>query len=200
MTGPERVALQRGFPSRAWSRLGWYLTAGSVVVVVMFVLFGSEPRQLESGRTNMLAVAPIAMVILFAVASTPFVLALFRRPLIAADHYALTVRPGILRTLMVPWARIIEVAAYAVSGEPFLLVRCGRRRGGSGDWPRWWDRTVLRAAVRGGRAHSGLASSLSGYDVAVRLDEFAGSPAAHLATLAAFAPDHVMIADELRSS
>lgn len=197
MAGPERIALQRGFPSRAWGRLGWYVTAGVAATVVVFVLFGNEPRRLESGRINLLALAPAGAALLFVLVAIPFVLALFRRPVVAADHYALTVRPGILRTLMLPWARIVEIAAYGAKDEPFLLVRCGGRRSQLGDWPGWLDRAVLRAAARTGRAH-GTAAAVAAYDVAVRLDEFAGSPAAQISALAAFAPDHVIVANELR--
>ena len=37
------------------------------------------------------------------------------------------------------------------------------------------------------------------YDLAVRMNEFVGDPAAQLASLAAFAPRHVMVADDIVS-
>ncbi|MBX6722698.1 MAG: hypothetical protein IRY92_05630, partial [Dactylosporangium sp.] len=105
MVGPHRIEWRRKFPVRAWRRLGWYATSGAGVVLVGFVLFGAEPERLESGRPNPLAFIPTGLSVLFVLAATPFVLALFRRPVVAADHYALSVRPGILRTLLLPWAR-----------------------------------------------------------------------------------------------
>jgi hypothetical protein len=197
MAGPERIAWRRGFPSRAWGRLGWFVTLGTAIVVIGYVLFGAEPLRLESGRANPLALVPIGLAILLGLAATPFLLALFRRPAVAADHYALSIRPGILRTLLLPWARIVEIAAYGMRDEPFLLVRCGNRRDRLGDRPRWWDRFVLRAAIRSSRAHRGEGPAVAAYHVAVRMDEFVGDPAAQLAALAAFAPHHVFVADEL---
>ncbi|HET6214706.1 MAG TPA: hypothetical protein VFE14_17705, partial [Micromonosporaceae bacterium] len=156
-------------------------------MVIAYVLFGNEPAQLDSGRSNPLARMPAGVAALFVAVATPFVLALFRRPLVAADHYALSVRPGILRTLLLPWARIVEIAAYGVREEAFLLVRCRDGADRLGDLPRWWDRTVLRAAMRGERQPRGSGPVVAAYDVAVRMDEFVGDPAAQLAALAAYA-------------
>lgn len=197
MVGPDRIEWRRGFPSRAWGRLGWYVTGGSTVIVVVFVLFGSEPEKLDTGRTNPLALAPTGVTILVAVIAMPFVLALLRRPVVAADHYALTVRPGILRTLLLPWAHIAEVAAYRARDEPFLLIRCGNRRDHLGDVPRWWDKAVLRAALRSSRRPAGSGSGAAAYHLAVRMDEFVGPPNALLASLAPFAPNHVIVTDAL---
>jgi len=197
VVGPHRIEWRRKFPVRAWRRLGWYATSGAGVVLVGFVLFGAEPERLESGRPNPLAFIPTGLSVLFVLAATPFVLALFRRPVVAADHYALSVRPGILRTLLLPWARIVEITAYGVPVESYLLVRCDGRAGQLGDRPRWWDRFVLRAAVRGRRRLGRSGRPVEQYDVAVRMDEFVGDPAAQLASLAAFAPHHVVVTDSL---
>lgn len=192
MAGPDRIVWRRGFPSRAWGRLGWYVTLGATAVVIGYVLFGSESARLETGESNPLALIPTGLTIIVTIAATPFLLALFRRPVVAADHYALSIRPGFLRTLVLPWARIAEVAAYGARDEAFLLVRCANRRSRLGDRPRWWDRTVLRAAKRGGEG-----PTVGAYDLAVRMDEFVGDPGVRLASLAALAPRHVIVADDL---
>jgi hypothetical protein len=197
MAGPEGIEWRRGPRTRAWGRLSWYGLLGGIVVIIAFVLFGSEPSQLDSGRSNPLALMPTGVTVLWVAVATPFVVALFRRPLVAADHYALSVRPGILRTLMLPWARIVEIAAYGVRDEAFLLIRCRNGQDRLGDLPRWWDKLVLRAATRGRWPRRGGGPVVSAYDVAVRMDEFVGDPASQLAALAAFAPHHVVIADEL---
>ncbi|HET8640462.1 MAG TPA: hypothetical protein VFM37_00900, partial [Pseudonocardiaceae bacterium] len=107
------------------------------------------------------------------------------------------VRPGFLRTLLVPWAYVAEVTTYTSRGETFLLVRChGRRDGRLGDWPRCWDRSVLRSAVRISRMQRGRGSAVTGYHLAVRIGEFVGTPQAQLASLRSVAPDHVVVADE----
>jgi hypothetical protein len=197
MAGPGRIEWRRGFPSRAWGRLGWYIAFGAVAVVIGYVLFGAEPAHLESGQRNPLALVPAGLAVLFGLVATPRVVALFRRPVVAADHYALSIRPGILRTLLLPWARIAEVAAYGMRDEPFLLVRCGPARGRPGDRLRWWDRFALREAIRASRVHRGEGPDVTAYHVAVRMDDFVGDPAAHLAALAALAPHHVLVTDEL---
>jgi hypothetical protein len=197
MASVGRIEWRRGFPSRAWGRLGWYLALSAVAVVIGYVLFGSEPGRLESGRRNPLALVPVGLAVLFGLVAVPRVVALFRRPLVAADHYALSIRPGILRTLLLPWARIAEIAAYGLRDEPFLLVRYGSRQGRLGDRLHWWDRFALRAAIRASRVHRGEGPDVRAYHVAVRMDEFVGEPEAHLASLAAFAPHHVVVTDEL---
>lgn len=201
MAGGDRIAWRRAFPSRAVGRLGWYVTLGAAATVIGYVLFGAEPQRLESGRANPLALVPAGLVLVFGLGSMPFVAALFRRPYVAADHYALTIRPGILRTLLLPWARVAEIAVYGLRDEPFLLVRCGRQRDRRsdrlGDRPHWWDRSILRAAARVGREHRRPEPAVGTYDVAVRMDEFVGDPSVQLAALAAFAPGHVIVADEL---
>jgi len=199
VVGPYRIEWRRRFPSRAWRRLGWYVVSGAGVTIAGFGLFGAEPERLESGRSNPLAFVPTGLSLLFALAATPFVLALLRRPLVTADHYALSVRPGMLRTLLLPWAGIAEITAYGVPDDAFLLVRCDRRARRLGDRPRWWDRSVLRAAVRSTRELRRPGRPIEEYDLAVRMNEFVGDPAAQLASLAAFAPRHVMVADDIVS-
>jgi hypothetical protein len=125
--------------------------------------------------------------LLVVVAAIPLVLAVVRRPLIVADHYALSIRPGIWRTLLVPWAGITEVAAVTVREVPLLLVRCDPVRSRSGDRLRWWDQRVLRS---GG-------DLTAGYHLAVRMDEFVGEPAAQLVALAAWAPGQVYVTNRL---
>lgn len=197
MVGPDRIEWARRLPLRAWRRLGWYATVGATAIVIGYVLFGAEPERLESGRSNPLALVPTGLAVLFVLTATPYVLALVRRPIVAVDHYALVVRPGILRTLLLPWARIAEIAAYGPREDAFLLVRCDQRAGRFGDRPRWWDRFVLRSAVRASQVRRRRGPSPRRYDVAVRMSEFVGDPAAQLASLAAFAPHHVLVADDL---
>jgi hypothetical protein len=128
------------------------------------------------------------------VGAAPLVVMLVRRPLVAANHYALTVRPGSVRTLVLPWAHIAVVSVRRVGREPYLLVRCRQSLGALGDHPTWLDQGVLRAVVRVPRAGSALAGE---YDLAVRLRDFVGHPNAQLSALAAFAPDHVFIASDV---
>ncbi|HET8681553.1 MAG TPA: hypothetical protein VFM54_06730 [Micromonosporaceae bacterium] len=202
MSGPARIEWRRAFPFRALGVLAWYVILGAAALVAAIVLFGSEPATLSSGRLNPLSLAPAVVGVLVAAIGVPVVLALLRRPIVSADHFALTVRPGYLRTLMLPWAHITEVATYAGRGETFLLVRCGGRRDDRlGDWPHWWDRSVLRSAARASRMsrlQRGRGPAVAGYHLAVRMGEFAGSPQAQLAALCSVAPDHVVVASERR--
>lgn len=187
MPAAQPLVWRHRFPARALRRLGWFLLGSGSVAAVAWVLFGAEPNRLPSGEPNPLALVPLATTLLLAAAAVPLLLRVFRRPRVGADHYALTVRPGLLRTLLLPWASVAEVTAVSVRGEPLLLVRCRHGRGRTGDRPRWYDRGVLRAAGGAG----------AGYDVAVRLDEFAGAPGDRLASLAAWAPGQVEITDGL---
>jgi hypothetical protein len=189
MAGPERIEWRRAFPSRALAALAWYVALAGVVFGLVWALFGDEQALLDDGRPNPLAVVvPLASVLAF-VGCVPLVLALVRRPLVAADHYALTVRPGTVRTLVLPWVRITCVAARRIDRESYLLVRCRRDLEALGDHPTWLDQRVLRAARRAPRA--GRAQD---FDLAVRLRDFVGQTNWQLATLAAFAPAHVLIA------
>lgn len=178
---------RRRFPYRALRRLGWVLAAGGTVTGAAWLLFGAEPDRLASGASNPLALVPTVTAALMAAAAAPWLVAIVRRPRVAADHYALTVRPGSLRTLLLPWAGITELARRPVGGVPLLLVRLRyRHRAAGGSRVRWWDRHLLR------RAGPDLADS---YDLAVRMDEFTGPAQARLAELAAWAPRHVHLGE-----
>ncbi|MFG2039004.1 hypothetical protein [Dactylosporangium sp. NPDC048998] len=118
-------------------------------------------------------------------------LAVARRPRVGANHFALTVRPGWVRTLVLPWSRVGEVAAIEVGGERYLAIRLHEGLDRTGTDPAWVDRTVLREMAKlSERAARGVS-------LAVRLRDFNGSPDGHLAALAAFAPDQVLIANNL---
>jgi hypothetical protein len=188
MAAAERLEWRRSFPSRALRRLAWYVVGGGAVVAATWVLFGTEPDRLDSGEVNPIALVPLAATVLVALAGAPLLLATVRRPMVMANHYGLTVRPGVMRVLLIPWAQVSELAGVVIKGEPLLLVRCGATRARLGDRPRWCDQAVLRAAGRAAAA----------FDLAVRMDEFAGRPAAQLASLAAWAPDQIRVTDQLR--
>lgn len=189
MATAESLAWRRRFPTRAVRRFTWSVVAGGAAAAAAWVLFGAEPDRLASGASNPLALVPPVVTLLAAVFAVLLLLTVVRRPQVVADHYALTVRPGVLRTVLLPWAAVVEVAGVTVRGEPLLLVRCDldRGRGRPGDRPRWSDRGVLRASGAGA----------AGYHLAVRMDEFAGPPRAKLAALAAWAPEQVRITDRL---
>jgi hypothetical protein len=194
MAGPERIEWRRAFPSRAVVVLVWYVGLAGAVLGLTLLLFGDEPARLDSGAANPLAAIPPVAVVVAAVGAVPFVVALVRRPVVAANHYALTVRPGVVRTLVLPWSHITGVAVRRVGRETYLLVGCRRALDVLGDHPGWFDQGVLRSLRRGSRAGRALAAD---YDLAVRTRDFAGEPNAQLATLAAFAPDHVLIASDV---
>src|SRR5262245_18835967 len=124
MAGPERIEWRRSPPSRSLGALGWYAAGAVTVVALAFLLFGTEPAQLGSGVSNPVVHVPMWTVTLAVLGTFPFVLAALRRPVVAANHYALTVRPGWVRTLVLPWARVAEVTVADVHGERYLLVRC----------------------------------------------------------------------------
>jgi hypothetical protein len=157
-----------------------------VVCAPAWLIFSDEPGKADNGAVNPLALVVPVIGLIFALLLFPQVLALVRRPVVAADHYALTVRPGVARTLVLPWAQIAEVAAMDVDDEPILLVRCAPQYGRSGDWPRWWDKAHLRSAKRS-------AALASAYDLAVPMNDFYGTPQSLLADLARWAPAHVAI-------
>jgi hypothetical protein len=149
------------------------------------LLFGDEPWQASDGALNPLAVVPPAVLGLFALALIPQIVGLVRRPAVGADHYAMVVRPGVIRTLVVPWADVVELTAFELDEEYYLLIRCRGLRT-SGDEPRWFDRSVLRSVIRG-------ASNVAAYDLAVPMTDFAGTPEDLLAALGEWAPDHVAL-------
>jgi hypothetical protein len=187
MATAGQLEWRRAFPVRPLRRLGWFLLGAAVMVVTVWVLFGAEPRRLTGGELNPLALIPPLTAAAVAVAALPPLVALVRRPLVATSHYALTLRPGAARTLVLPWAGVAEIAGVRVRDEPLLLVRCAGGR--LGDRPRWPDRSVLRAAVRAAGARRSLVGA---YDLAVRMDEFVGDPSDQLVALADRAPGHVL--------
>ncbi len=193
MAGPDRIEWRRAFPSRAVTAFVWYAVLAGAVVGFSMLLFGDEPALLDDGSPNPLAAVPPVVLVLAAVGCLPFLLVIVRRPLVAANHYALTVRPGAARTLVLPWAHIAVVAVRRMGRETYLLVRCRQTLDALGDRPTWIDQSVLRTVLRT-RAGQALAGE---FDLAVRLRDFVGEPNAQLATLAAFAPDHVFIASDV---
>jgi hypothetical protein len=190
MIGPDRIEWRRGFPGRALRLLAWAVLGAASSTAAAWILFGTEPDRLADGSANPLARLPVwtaaVMVVVLVLACVPLV----RRPLVAASHYALSVRPGAFRTLLVPWAGVAEVVVVAAAGEDYLLVRLRRGFEAGGDRPTRWEQVALREAAR-------RRPDSAGYDLAVRLREFAGPPAGNLASLAAYAPEAVRI-EELR--
>ena len=184
----DRVSWRRRPPKRAAGRLGWTALAAGFVCGPGWLLFGGEPVRASGGALNPLALITPALAVLFAALLVPQLLGLVRRPIVAADHYALTVRPGVGRTLVLPWAQLAELCTIAVDEEPVLLIRCGPRRGATADWPRWWDQGRLRSARR-----ERLDEPIAAYDLAVPMGDFAGAPDALLNALAAWAPSHVVV-------
>jgi hypothetical protein len=168
--------------------LGWYVVFAVVVIAAILLLFGGEPERLDSGQPNRLANLPMWTELIAAVGAVPFVLAVVRRPRVAANHFALTVRPGWIRTLVLPWVHVAEVAITEVEGERYLLVRCRPDPGRMGDTPHWVDQNVLRALARDDSRKA------RHFDLAVRMRDFTPGVEGQLAALAAFAPDHVLIA------
>jgi hypothetical protein len=188
VAGPERIEWRRSFPSKALSALGWYCVFGVVIVAAMMLLFGGEPERLDSGQRNLLAHIPLWTQVLVALGLVPFLLAVLRRPRVGANHFALTVRPGWVRTLVLPWSRVAEVTTTDVNGERYLLVRCREGLDRMGDSPQWVDQNVLRELHREGSRKARR------FDLAVRMRDFTPAADGQIAALAAFAPDHVLIA------
>jgi hypothetical protein len=179
-------------PKRAAGRFGWTSFLALLICGPAWLIFADEPRRADDGAVNPLALVVPSVAVLFALILAPQLLALVRRPVVRADSYAMSVRPGVVRTLLLPWARIAELALLEVEEEEFLLVRCvpglrGALRG-AGDSPRWWDQAHLRYARRG-------LPAVAAYDLAVPMGEFAGAPADLLADLAACAPAQVVVVD-----
>jgi hypothetical protein len=172
--------------------LAWYVACATLVIAAAAILFGDEAARLDSGRPNPLAHVLLWTIALAVLGALPLVLAVVRRPRVAANHYALTVRPGWIRSLVLPWARVAEVAL----ADDYLLVRCypATERpdvASMGNSAHWLDRTVLRA-IAGQGSRIGRH-----FDVAVRMRDFAAATdqaQLDLVALAAFAPDHVLIA------
>lgn len=194
MATAERLRWRRAAPSRALRRTVWSLVLVSAVAAATWLVFGGEPLRLAGGRTNPLALIPPATTAIGAVVVAWQAVAAFRRPLVEANHYALRVRPGRWRTLVLPWAAVAEIAGFSARGGAVLLVRCVAGRAAPGDRPGILDRSVLRSAMRGaGRDRAAVAA----FDLAVPMGEFVGTPEEQLASLAAWAPGHVRVTDVL---
>ncbi|MFS8498424.1 MAG: hypothetical protein FWJ70_09330 [Micromonosporaceae bacterium] len=168
--------------------------AVSAAAAVAWLLFGGEPVRLAGGRPNPLALVPLATTVIGAVVVAWHALAAFRRPLVEANHYALRVRPGVWRTLVLPWVAVAEIAGYTARGEAVLLIRCAAGRTTPGDRPGVLDRSVLRSTMRDAGPDR---RTVAAFDLAVRMGEFVGTPAEQLASLAAWAPGHVRVTDLL---
>jgi hypothetical protein len=193
VAGPERIEWRRSFPSHSLATLAWYVVSAGLVVVLVRGLFADEPHVLDSGAHNPLADLPLWTVGLAVAGAAPVVLGVARRPRVGANHFALTVRPGWVRTLVLPWSRVAEVAATEIGGDRYLLVRLRQGLDLTGTDPRWVDRTVLRELAKTDSKRA------RGFSVAVRMRDFAGGSDGQLAALAAFTPDQVLIANRLGS-
>ena len=188
-----RVRLRRRFPARHVSRLlSYVLVAGLVLLLVAFV-FHDEKAVLDNGAAN-----PLAHVTWFAAGALalgllPYVYRLVRLPRLEVNHFGLIVRPGASRTLVLPWVHIEQLAGYTVRDRrrtrTYLLIACDGHQGRLGDRPGYTDRIVLREAVH---MTGGV---VRGFDLAVRMRDFADAPAAQLAQLSAYAPTHVDVVD-----
>jgi hypothetical protein len=188
MVAGEQIEWRRGFPRRQVRMLGGCAAAAALLVALAWALFGDEPATLNTGAANPLAVIPQWTLVAAAAVVCAAVVPVLRRPKVAASHVTLYVRPGMFRTLTLPWTAIAEATGVATRDGEFLLIRLGHRDGDVR--PGFWDRTVLRAATR-------AYPTAAGYDLAVRLRDFTGTPAAKMAALAAYAPESVEITSRL---
>ena len=192
MVGPQRVEWRGRAPSAAVARLLWYVLAATAGGGVVWLLFGDEPARLSAGETNWLTAIMPATVVLGLLGAVPFAVAVLRRPAVAANYYAITVRPGHGRALILPWASLALVGAYKVGGEMYLFVRCREPFNGVGDRPGRFDRRVLRAARR-----CGDPPGIDEYHLAVCMADFVGSPRSLLTSLVAYAPDYLAVTSDL---
>jgi hypothetical protein len=189
----DRIVWKRRRPNRAAGRLAWTAFVAVSVSLPTWLLFGSEPAQADNGALNPLALVAPAVVGIFGLVLIPQIVALVRRPVVSADHYALVVRPGVGRTLVLPWAQVAELTVVDLDEEYIMLVRCRPEPRASGDQPRWWDQGTLRSVVRG-------AAFASAYDLAVPMADFLGSPESLLADLGVCAAPHVVLVLRVGSS
>src|SRR5690606_7781540 len=194
MATAGRLQWRRAAPRRALRRTAWSLVLVAAIAAAAWLVFGGEPVRLAGGRTNPLALVPLATTALGALVVVWQGSAAFRRPLVEANHYALRVRPGRWRTLVLPWAAVAEIAGYSARGGAVLLIRCVPGRAAPGDRPGVLDRSVLRSAMR---AAGPDRAAVAAFDLAVRMEEFVGTPEEQLASLAAWAPAHVRVTDVL---
>lgn len=186
----DKFVWRRRRPGRALGRLGWTVFLAASIIAPAWFVFGAEPSRVDGGALNPLAFVVPTIVGFFALTLIPQTLALVRRPVVAGSHYALTVRPGVARTLVLPWAQIGELVAIEVDEEAYLLIRCMPLNARSGDWPRWWDQAHLRTARRS-------AAMASAYDLAVPLGEFEDDPDYLMVELGRWAPRHVGVVNRM---
>lgn len=188
--GEARVRLRRRFPWRHVLRLLAYVVLAAVVLALTRFLFAMEPETLDTGVPNPLQHGePFVTGVLIAL-TAPYVYRLIRLPKLEVNHFGLIVRPGAMRTLVLPWVHIEQVAVYtAAKGRTYLLIACDGHQGRLGDRPGYADRIVLREALH---LTGGM---LADFDLAVRSRDFADTPSAQLAQLSAFAPAHVDVVD-----
>ena len=194
MVAADRVVWRRQPPRRAAGRLGCLGLVATVVLATAWLLFGHEPGRIESGSVNPLSRVVPVLVGCFALLVAVRLVTVLRLPYVAADSFALTVRPGAGRTLVLPWATITELATVNLGPRSLMLVRCGHIMR-AGDRPSWSDRSVLRAATRISPTRQRPGRRLTSYDLAVFLDDFTGTPGALLASLTPFVPPHVALVD-----
>lgn len=187
MIAGDRIEWRRAFPRRQLRLLGAYTAGAALVAAAAWMFFGAEPERLNTGAANPLAAVPQWISGAAAAVVLAAVVPVLRRPSVAASKVTLHVRPGAYRTLDLPWTDVAELAAVTTRGGGYLLVRLHP------DPPAHltvWDRAALRAATRD---HP----PAGGYDLAVRLTDFAGAPEAKMAALAAYAPEPVDITSRL---
>ncbi|GAA1025891.1 hypothetical protein GCM10009557_01570 [Virgisporangium ochraceum] len=195
MVAGERIEWRRAFPRRAVRMLTGCTVAAALVAALGWAMFGTEPATLNTGAANPLAVVPQWTLALVAAAVAAAAVPVLRRPLVAASHVTLHVRPGVFRTLALPWTTVAAITGVDTPAGEFLLVRltphaADRPGPQDPDRPGFWDRTVLRAATR-------AYPPAAGYDLAVRLGDYTGTSAAKEAGLAAYSPESVEITSRL---
>ncbi|GLZ76919.1 hypothetical protein Afil01_17260 [Actinorhabdospora filicis] len=188
--GEARVRLRRRFPWRHVLRLLAYLVLAAAILALTRYLFAMEPDMLDTGVPNPLRHAEAFVAGVLIAGTIPYAYRLMRLPKLEVNHFGLIVRPGALRTLVLPWVHIEQVAVYtAAKGRTYLLIACDGHQGRLGDRPGYGDRIVLREALH---LTGGM---LADFDLAVRSRDFADTPSAQLAQLSAFAPAHVDVVD-----
>jgi hypothetical protein len=168
--------------------LAWTSVLAVAVCGLAALVFGNEPDRATDGSRNPFVLVVPVLIVVFTVILLGHALAVVRRPVLRTTRYALTVRPGIVRTLVLPWAELAELTLVDLDEDTYLLVRCAPVPVSSGDRPRWWDQAQLRAVRRG-------LPQGSAYDLAVPVAEFLGSPETLFAQLAAAVPMHIAMFD-----
>ena len=187
----KRIEWRRKSPRRAVGRVGWTAVAAALALGPAWLLFGAEPQVIDDGAVNPFALVVPLLAALFGLLILVQVLAIVRRPVVSADHYALSVRPGVVRTLVLPWGRSPSWPRWRWTRSRCCSSGACQQVSRSADWPRWLDQAHLRSAKR-------VAARVSAYDLAVPMGEFLGTPRDLLGELAWWAPDHVTVADRGR--